>query len=96
MEQKIKNEAAGTNCTICQHDFEVGDRIRGLKCLHLFHALCIDNWLTKRSGACPLCRIIQCNKEDLAEARKEDRDGYVPRIRNARHHADRDHFDDLD
>lgn len=33
-------------CTVCQTDFEDGERIRTLRCLHMFHKDCIDRWLT--------------------------------------------------
>ncbi|KAI9332536.1 hypothetical protein BDR26DRAFT_921719 [Obelidium mucronatum] len=36
---------ASTNCAICFCDFEPGDVIRELACLHIFHVDCIDPWL---------------------------------------------------
>ena len=66
------------NCAICQLDLKTGDRIRGLKCMHLFHDKCVDKWLHKRSGACPVCRIVQCDKEAIEEPKPEDRDNYIP------------------
>ncbi|TPX68979.1 hypothetical protein CcCBS67573_g06982 [Chytriomyces confervae] len=38
-------EGASTNCAICFCDFEPGDVIRELACLHIFHSDCIDPWL---------------------------------------------------
>ncbi|KAJ3237500.1 hypothetical protein HDU78_004059 [Chytriomyces hyalinus] len=38
-------EGASTNCAICFCDFEPGDVIRELACLHIFHSECIDPWL---------------------------------------------------
>ena len=46
-------------CTICQQDFEDGVRIRTMRCLHMFHKECIDRWLTKQNGSCPVCKIVQ-------------------------------------
>ncbi|KAJ3083379.1 hypothetical protein HDU99_010359 [Rhizoclosmatium hyalinum] len=62
---------AATNCAICFCDFESGDVIRELACLHIFHVDCIDPWLiiqgpasSKENGrpsppkahrTCPLC-----------------------------------------
>ncbi|XP_004065740.1 RING finger protein 11 [Oryzias latipes] len=41
-------------CVICMMDFEYGDPIRFLPCLHIYHVSCIDPWLM-RSFTCPSC-----------------------------------------
>ncbi|KAM6972777.1 RING finger protein 11a [Aplochiton taeniatus] len=41
-------------CVICMLDFEFGDPIRFLPCLHIYHVDCIDAWLM-RSFTCPSC-----------------------------------------
>ncbi|XP_039651688.1 RING finger protein 11a isoform X1 [Perca fluviatilis] len=41
-------------CVICMMDFEYGDPIRFLPCLHIYHMDCIDPWLM-RSFTCPSC-----------------------------------------
>ncbi|XP_054636336.1 RING finger protein 11a [Dunckerocampus dactyliophorus] len=41
-------------CVICMMDFEYGDPIRFLPCLHIYHIDCIDAWLM-RSFTCPSC-----------------------------------------
>jgi hypothetical protein len=33
------------NCVICLEDFKNGDKATVLPCIHLFHTLCIQNWL---------------------------------------------------
>ncbi|KAF3834734.1 hypothetical protein F7725_027292 [Dissostichus mawsoni] len=40
-------------CVICM-DFEYGDPIRFLPCMHIYHMDCIDDWLM-RSFTCPSC-----------------------------------------
>lgn len=35
-------------------DFENGDSVRYLPCMHSFHVACIDDWLM-RSFKCPSC-----------------------------------------
>ncbi|MEQ2214228.1 RING finger protein 11 [Xenoophorus captivus] len=47
-EKKVKE------CVICMMDFEYGDPIRFLPCLHIYHLDCIDSWLM-RSFTCPSC-----------------------------------------
>uniref|UniRef100_A0AAX7V8E5 RING-type domain-containing protein n=1 Tax=Astatotilapia calliptera TaxID=8154 RepID=A0AAX7V8E5_ASTCA len=47
-EKKVKE------CVICMLDFEYGDPIRFLPCLHIYHVDCIDPWLM-RSFTCPSC-----------------------------------------
>jgi len=43
------------SCVICLNDFQNGEHIRTLPCVHNFHKDCIDNWLTQK-GCCPICR----------------------------------------
>jgi len=44
-----------SSCTICMEDFKVGDDVKTLPCLHLYHMSCIDAWL-RRSNGCPICK----------------------------------------
>lgn len=39
-------------CIICFVEFEIGDNVRYLPCMHFFHQHCIDDWLM-RSLTCP-------------------------------------------
>lgn len=41
-------------CVICMIEFNVGDSIRYLPCMHTYHVGCIDDWLM-RSLTCPSC-----------------------------------------
>jgi hypothetical protein len=43
-------------CTICLENFVEEEDVRMLPCAHTFHLVCIDTWLTKKSGTCPCCR----------------------------------------
>lgn len=42
-------------CTICLEYFKNGDDIRKLKCNHIFHENCIEEWFLKEI-TCPVCR----------------------------------------
>eukprot|EP01089_Gocevia_fonbrunei_P000688 TRINITY_DN1067_c0_g1_i1.p1 TRINITY_DN1067_c0_g1~~TRINITY_DN1067_c0_g1_i1.p1 ORF type:complete len:419 (-),score=68.32 TRINITY_DN1067_c0_g1_i1:50-1306(-) len=42
-------------CSICLTDYDEGDQIVTLPCVHNFHAECIKTWL-KDSRLCPLCK----------------------------------------
>ncbi|KAF2746350.1 hypothetical protein M011DRAFT_404677 [Sporormia fimetaria CBS 119925] len=45
------------SCLVCLYDFEDEEEARRLvKCGHLFHRPCIDQWLTTGRNSCPLCR----------------------------------------
>ncbi|KAF1799395.1 hypothetical protein FB192DRAFT_1459873 [Mucor lusitanicus] len=44
-----------SNCVICLEPFENGDTLRRLPCNHEYHRDCVDVWLTKKCGSCPLC-----------------------------------------
>ncbi|XP_055382164.1 RING finger protein 11 [Condylostylus longicornis] len=41
-------------CVICMIEFSVGEAVRYLPCLHIYHVSCIDDWLM-RSLTCPSC-----------------------------------------
>jgi len=42
-------------CTVCQENYQVGDKITHLPCNHSFHRDCLVQWLHHRD-TCPLCR----------------------------------------
>lgn len=44
-------------CSICLTDFEIGDCLRTLQCMHRFHASCVDMWLAM-SGKCAVCQTL--------------------------------------
>jgi len=49
-------DQSGAECAICMCEFEEGDAIKGLPCMHTFHAAEIDKWL-RTNSACPICRV---------------------------------------
>lgn len=43
--------------SICMDEFEAGDAVRSLPCLHRFHVACVDRWLTQHAATCPVCKM---------------------------------------
>merc|ERR1711939_923609 len=43
-------------CIICHDSVEDDAQVRQLQCCHLFHADCIEKWLTTCRGFCPTCK----------------------------------------
>ncbi|KAJ1960485.1 hypothetical protein IWQ62_004217, partial [Dispira parvispora] len=62
-----------STCAVCIDEFERGQLVRQLPCNHLFHLECIDEWLTEKSGVCPLCKF-NCTEYCLEKAGPD----YVP------------------
>ncbi|KAK9075310.1 hypothetical protein SSX86_003633 [Deinandra increscens subsp. villosa] len=50
-----KNKKKEENCVICQMDFNYGERLITLPCLHQYHTKCISNWLKLKKN-CPICQ----------------------------------------
>lgn len=44
-----------TECSICLCDFEEDDKVKRLKCGHMFHLDCAEEWLTKHNYTCSVC-----------------------------------------
>lgn len=46
------------DCPICLNKIKCNEYIRKLKCNHLFHKKCVDNWLKRNieHANCPMCR----------------------------------------
>lgn len=42
-------------CPICLSEMAVGDAARALRCNHIFHKQCVDDWL-RINASCPTCR----------------------------------------
>ncbi|CAA0819951.1 RING/U-box superfamily protein [Striga hermonthica] len=53
---EMKSADDVSQCYICLAEYEDGDEIRVLPCLHEYHMSCVDKWLKEIHGVCPLCR----------------------------------------
>merc|ERR1711988_1130788 len=44
-------------CSICLEDYEEGDDVIVLRCLHRFHSHCVTSWMLRdKHAACPMCK----------------------------------------
>jgi len=50
-------------CTICLQEYEDGEVLKRLPCLHRFHEGCIDRWLLQ-SKYCPVCKMAVEMEDD--------------------------------
>ncbi|CDI98580.1 e3 ubiquitin protein ligase RNF13 [Echinococcus multilocularis] len=61
-------------CAICLEDYTMGDKLRVLPCHHAYHSKCVDRWLLRRQGSCPVCKYrIHRNHDDLETDNEENR-----------------------
>ena len=58
---KKSDESTSTKCSICLLAFEEDEDISELKCGHIFHTECANEWLKEYSYKCPICRS-ECGK----------------------------------
>ncbi|KXT15685.1 hypothetical protein AC579_6128 [Pseudocercospora musae] len=59
-------------CLVCLCDFETKEVARKLvKCNHLFHKECIDQWLTTGRNSCPLCREQGVDEKKTPESESD-------------------------
>lgn len=75
---KYSKECNEETCCVCLCEFNDGEQIRVLpECLHLFHVVCIDMWLSSHSN-CPLCRADTMRRPQHAVMSVPDSDGVPP------------------
>lgn len=46
------------DCSICTETFLGRDQVRILPCRHIYHRYCIDPWLIKVVGTCPVWYVV--------------------------------------
>jgi len=54
-EKENEKREGESNCSICLSEYETGNEIKILPCLHKFHKDCIDSWLDAHN-TCPVCK----------------------------------------
>lgn len=66
-----QEKAKFTQCSVCQEDYNQGEKCLGLPCEHDYHKDCITEWL-KLHDSCPVCRkAISPSKETPKESTEE-------------------------
>lgn len=72
----VEGEHHHHHCIVCLMDIQIGEQITRLtKCVHIFHAECVDPWLNAKH-TCPVCR----SREDEDEYADPDSDEEMPRL----------------
>ncbi|XP_049300828.1 E3 ubiquitin-protein ligase Iruka isoform X1 [Anopheles funestus] len=61
-------------CSVCFEDFVVGESVRKLPCLHVYHEPCIIPWL-ELHGTCPICRNSLSPEDSHGGAQSQSQDG---------------------
>jgi len=87
-QERLDEEKA---CSVCLEDLLEDEVVRRLRCDHIFHIPCVDNWL-RENKTCPVCKVEvvppllkeeDSQEEELAE---EDREVFLDeRLENVPH-----------
>jgi hypothetical protein len=79
----VKENEFSSNCTICLESFNEKSEVNLLGCHHIFHHLCLKEWLFKNIlhvPKCPNCNLLISNKWEQLE--NENRQAPVQRNNN--------------
>ena len=57
----LKNPKSEDKCAICLVEFNQGDQVYFLPCMHYYHIECLRQWV-KKNKICPLCKTEFNNK----------------------------------
>ena len=63
---------------VCFVEYEEGDEVRTMPCMHFFHRECIDKWLLERGSTCSICKFNVkkdynvTSAEQMSNARTDD------------------------
>ena len=57
----LKNPKSEDKCAICLVEFNQGDQVYFLPCMHYYHIECLRQWI-KKQKICPLCKTEFNNK----------------------------------
>lgn len=54
-EAKATQNDVGKQCMICLEDYNIGDEIVTITCMHRYHKACVAPWISN-SPTCPVCK----------------------------------------
>ncbi|CAD6195800.1 unnamed protein product [Caenorhabditis auriculariae] len=60
-----RGDTKDNECAICMVDFEPGERIRFLPCMHSFHQECVDEWLMKKAEKGAFVTLKRIRKQSI-------------------------------
>ena len=81
------NMCSDSTCSICMN--EMTEFTFQLPCQHVFHSMCLLNWISKGKTTCPLCRqefIPQRTERDNGAGVFLDRTNYTQRVLELEHY----------
>lgn len=55
--RKKGRKITDVKCLVCMCEYEKGESVRELPCMHVYHKACIDEYLAVHSDKCPLCKV---------------------------------------
>ncbi|KAK4263720.1 hypothetical protein QN277_029098 [Acacia crassicarpa] len=58
------------DCAVCLNKIGEGNEVRVLRCEHVFHRECLDQWVGLRNFTCPLCRDFQGSSNRVVNGRQ--------------------------
>lgn len=67
----LERESVDNTCSICTMNYENDDKLTLLPCKHYYHDDCINQWLSKFSKKCPICRVNLDDTIDNDDSNKE-------------------------
>ncbi|CAF3251739.1 unnamed protein product [Rotaria socialis] len=75
----------GEQCRICLRSYQVGERVRRLRCRHKFHIDCIDGWLLHSHPTCPIDGQLVWSAEMDNEQREAKRSALAANRHSTKH-----------
>ncbi|KAH8598367.1 hypothetical protein B0O99DRAFT_614961 [Bisporella sp. PMI_857] len=55
-------------CAVCLDELHNEDKVRPLRCRHVFHLACLDEWVLRNHYTCPLCKAGLCDSPNTSVA----------------------------
>lgn len=68
-------------CAICLEQFTSNSQVKKLPCRHIFHPECVDQWLIRSVGECPVCKrnVLSTEEQETAQTHLNQTDSHSER-----------------